>query len=142
MTIDIKPEYHYAGLWRAQLVQSEGDFLAVVFHDTERWRLVYRFRYYVDNKVFNSDDRKSWYEWRSDRPTAKEDMVKTLNGIIQLGRETGFLKEASFLSCDCDGDAFAKILLHPERPGLHSVRMTKEQFDEYERTGKLPKGGT
>lgn len=39
-----------------------GDWLAAIERGSDAYHLIYRFRYYVDDKSFDSDDTKNWYE--------------------------------------------------------------------------------
>lgn len=48
------------GVWYVQI--PEGDWLASIFKEDGKPCLVYRFRYYVDDKSFDSDDEKNWYK--------------------------------------------------------------------------------
>ncbi len=47
------------GLWYVQL--SDSDWLASIWREDGRPKLSYRFRYYEDDKSFDSEDRKHWY---------------------------------------------------------------------------------
>lgn len=42
----------------------EQDWMAAVrvIEEDRKYELVYRFRYYKDDKVFDSDDKKNWYK--------------------------------------------------------------------------------
>lgn len=64
--------------------------MACVWNDGEREHLQYRFRYHVDDRVFDSDDRKSWYELARDgiRPDAV--VIAEMNTVVRaLGAEIG-----------------------------------------------------
>lgn len=144
MTIEIKPENYYSGLWRADLCppNAEGDFLATLWKDTkdDRWHLQYRFRYYNDDAVFDSKDKKCWYELisKDGAPEAEQEMKAVMDALLEKGGETGMVRNVLWIPCYADGNAFAKIMMNPERPWSHAKHLTKEQYDEYARTGKMP----
>jgi len=59
MTIELSERT--VGIWFIQL-QPNQDWLASVYTTKEgEVKGTYRFRYYVDEKSFGSEDRKSWY---------------------------------------------------------------------------------
>jgi hypothetical protein len=72
MTIELTE--NTIGVWAVSL-DSDSDYLAALWRDGENYVMVYRFRYYVDDKTFDSKDKKNWYrcEVQADRTT--EDKV-------------------------------------------------------------------
>jgi hypothetical protein len=55
MTID----KHTVGIW--VITRQDQDWLASIREEDGKFKLIYRFRYYVDNKIFEeSNDIKSW----------------------------------------------------------------------------------
>ena len=51
------------GLWYMQTTEEQDWLLGIrEVEPDKKYEVVYRFRYYEDESVFNSDDRKSWYE--------------------------------------------------------------------------------
>jgi sigma54-dependent transcription regulator len=51
-----------AGIWILQITPTQ-DWLAAIreIEPNQKYELTYRFRYYNDDKVFDSDDEKNWY---------------------------------------------------------------------------------
>jgi hypothetical protein len=52
------------GIWYLSTIPNAQDWQAAVreIEPDNKYELVYRFRYYKDDKVFESEDRKSWYK--------------------------------------------------------------------------------
>ena len=93
------------------LSKSE-DWLAFLWRDRDsQWRLTHRFRYYRDNKVFDSDDVVSW-----------EDLAfpstKTETEVIQI----------------TDGAADKVALMHPYNCApVHKIIVRTSSADAYEK---------
>lgn len=52
------------GAWFISTIPNSQDWLAAVreIEPDEKYELIYRFRYYKDDKHFDSDDTKNWYK--------------------------------------------------------------------------------
>jgi hypothetical protein len=50
-------------VWYISLVPNKQDWMAALseIKPDEKYKLVYRFRYYMDGKIFDSDDKRNWY---------------------------------------------------------------------------------
>jgi hypothetical protein len=59
MTMDEK----IVGVWYLNTIQNHQDWMAAVreIEPDEKYELTYRFRYYKDDKAFDSEDKKNWY---------------------------------------------------------------------------------
>jgi hypothetical protein len=83
----IKVDEKIVGLWYVSLPGQ--DWLAGVREliPNEKYELVYRFRYYKDDKVFESDDRKSWYagELSGTRHFIVAGLRSLSRGIAEMG---------------------------------------------------------
>lgn len=63
MTIEIHETTHVFKIWHVELLPNIGNMMAIVLRDPpEGWRAIYRFRWYRDDKIFHSDDKRSWYK--------------------------------------------------------------------------------
>jgi hypothetical protein len=63
MTIEINDKT--IGIWHVEL--GGANWMAALQREAdEKIKLTYRFRYYVDDEAFGSDDKKSWYEATTD----------------------------------------------------------------------------
>lgn len=71
------------GTWFAEK-RGYGNYMMTVKRTKDgTWKGEYRFRYYVDDKVFGSKDRKSVYEITIDKKTKEEDIVKKMNMLFE-----------------------------------------------------------
>jgi len=62
MSIEIHETTHVYKMWHVELLPNVGNMMAIVLRDPPGgWRAIYRFRWYKDDKVFNSNDKRSWY---------------------------------------------------------------------------------
>lgn len=51
------------GIWYVSTIPDEQDWMGAVSEiaPEEKYKLVYRFRYYKDDKIFESEDKRNWY---------------------------------------------------------------------------------
>jgi hypothetical protein len=62
MTIEIHEHTHVYKIWYVDMLPNVGNMLAIVLRDPPgEWRATYRFRWYRDDKTFDSKDERSWY---------------------------------------------------------------------------------
>jgi|SRR5687767_7612447 len=135
MSIVIKTENFYFGFWTAVLSGHKGDVLGCLWREASDGTLYlkYRFRYFVDTKVFDSDDPKSWYLITSctDQSDAKAlKMRDDFTEVMRIGYESGHLSSVSYVAVNGNGDAMAKACADPERPYLHCLEVSAEEFDQ------------
>lgn len=67
-----------------------GNWLCFVYREkgASDWTMTYRWRYYADGKAFDSDDRKSWYEGKSDpSKVSAEQLLEAVDVIANLNVE-------------------------------------------------------
>lgn len=148
MAFELKPTHYYLGVWRARLTDNAGDIMAMIWKDEADglWYLKIRFRYYHDDKFFESKDERSWSQYKSktgddsEGERMKAIMKAILNNLLDIGGEGGAITDLTFVPCNGNGDAMAKIMTNPERPGTQWAIMTSEQEREYLNTNKLPAG--
>ncbi len=79
------------GVWFVGLQDS--DWLASIFMEDDKACLVYRFRYHVDDKSFDSKDKKNWYrmepnEGRSGDVEKLVDVVRSMAALMALKSNT------------------------------------------------------
>lgn len=142
---ELKPTHHYVGMWRAMLGDNYGDVLAMIWKDAKDglWHVKLRFRYFKDEKFFESKDVRSWWAFQSKTgdDAASEKMKAAMNTVFKMAIKDGHdIHDIQFIPLDCDGTGVANILMNPERPGFQWASMTEEQAAEYQRTLKLPEG--
>ncbi len=72
------------GFWYVTLPHQHGDWMAALqLLDGDRFKLTYRFRYYEDEKVFDSNDRKNWYSGEGDDCGGAVNKLRLLAGAIK-----------------------------------------------------------
>jgi hypothetical protein len=146
MTIELKQDNFYRCIWRADL--PNGDLIATLWKEASegnRWTLVYRFRYYKDEKVFNSKDEKNWYTLKGKTDTDEEgrNLEGIFNHILEVGGKDFGVRNITRYDVNGDGLEAMKVFQNPERSHIfHARTLNKEQYDEYERTGKFPEEAT
>jgi len=135
---DIKAGVFYKGLWRAAF--PYGDFMAICFLEADVWYFRYRFRYFVDKKVWGSEDKRSAYQMKKpDGPGVKETVFTQCHQVLNDMTTHGFITDLEYFPCDGDHQAMA-ALLTSGIPGIHYKVMNQEQFEEYQRTNIPPSG--
>lgn len=133
---EFKDGQHYHGMWRA--IFNGGDFLAFMWREDGRWIFRYRFRYFKDAKVWESDDERSTYQVSMpDDPGNRERMFEGVNAMLSISSKSGMCSNLTYYPCD--GDAEAMIAIVSETDGIHVKSMSNEEHEEYMRTKKLPK---
>lgn len=79
------------GIWFVGL--SDSDWLASIFMEDGKPCLVYRFRYHVDDKAFDSKDRKHWYQMQPHAADPGDveklvDVVRSMAEVMALQYDT------------------------------------------------------
>ncbi len=65
---------HTIGIWFVTLGEK-GDWLGSVWKTDKGYEIAYRFRYYVDDKTFDSEDKKHWYKSEISKDSGDEAKV-------------------------------------------------------------------
>ncbi len=98
------------GLWFVTLAPDPndvGDWLSSVRREGDKYILTYRFRYYEDDKTFDSNDRKSWYEATTDvNETDLEEILASMRGAAEMIWKKGGGKRWELLKEDMTIEAF------------------------------------
>lgn len=124
--IEIRKENTYIGYWHGEF--SNGDFFGIAWKEPNgSWQIKYRFRYYKDHKVFDSDDIKNWYHmWTKDGSAVEcERMKQIFTKILKVSVAQDFLKNMSFTECMGDGERMIQLLM--DKPYLHKKIMDDEE---------------
>ena len=135
MAIEIKQENTYLGIWNAAF--TGGDFMAIGWKTpTGPWKVEYRFRYYVDRKVFDSNDTRNWYGFSArDGSEASRISVKiAMDTIMKLGVETHGWANGTYEECMGDGDKMGvllKSLAHNGQPYIHVKELSEDGAKKY-----------
>lgn len=80
MTIELTK--NTLGVWTVSLPAQQfgkhtggGDWLCAAWAEGEKYIIEYRFRYYLDDKAFDSEDIKNWYRMEIQKDGATEDKI-------------------------------------------------------------------
>jgi len=79
------------GIWFVGMPES--DWLASIYMKDDKPCLVYRFRYHVDDKSFDSKDQKNWYQMEPNEADPGDlkkllEVVRTIAGLMAAQAET------------------------------------------------------
>jgi hypothetical protein len=60
----IEMDEKLVGIWFLATIPNSQDWMAGVreLEPDQKYKLTYRFRYYKDDKAFDSEDKRNWYE--------------------------------------------------------------------------------
>ena len=90
------------------------------------WLFEYRFRYYEDNKAFDSDDTKKWYCYKNkDIKEGPHNMLKALNNLFKMA-ETYFKGTVDKLTVNGNGLKAANMLKKVNWISIREEKPTKE----------------
>jgi len=118
----LKLDENVVGIWYVQL--PEGDWLASVFMEDDKPCLEYRFRYYVDDKSFDSADEKNWYRMQPTGPADLNKLVETVRVIAGLTAARGKSEVYELMMENFDNfDAFAKEFQKAEFVSIQEERL-------------------
>jgi len=114
ITIDEKT----LGLWNVPL-PDRSDWLAAVRElvPDEKYQLDYRFRYYADDKVFESEDRKSWY--RGELSGTRHYVLESIRAVARRMASVAGSEVSEFLN---DGDMKAFMEKIANGPSMYMRR--------------------
>lgn len=89
--IDLNENTYCLGLW---YLEGDGkDWLAAVTRDGDGpMTLRYRFRYYVDDKAFDSNDRKNWYKATCPPHLTEDEIVASIDALVSKMVSEGMRK--------------------------------------------------
>lgn len=76
-------------IWFVQL-SPISDMTGAASRTPEGYKFIYRFRYYADEKTFNSEDIKHWYETRAPKEETEENFIDkvrfTVNALYAIAQ--------------------------------------------------------
>lgn len=63
MSLVMTDKSYIVSIWmgNSPIEKLPADWMGILYNDEKGWHFSYRFRYHMDDKVFNSDDVKYWY---------------------------------------------------------------------------------
>ena len=121
MTIQISETTHL--ICRFELPFGEGNFLGHINKEADGTAiLLYRFRYYVDDKAHDSDDIKSWYKFKGPSVEQVEKILLEMFTAMELRGIMTSEPEILHMTYKPDGkadvDTFMKALA--ALPSMHA----------------------
>lgn len=133
--LEIKPENYYLGMWYMEL--PGGNWLCSAYHEKDQpednWTLLMRFRWYKDDKIFDSDDRRNWYTMKAVGESAEQvtaHMTVIAEQMLKMADAQDFQTQLSHYEINGNGDAFAKMVIERPPPFMHAQQMSKEEAEE------------
>jgi hypothetical protein len=113
--IMIKDGRYFSAMWF--IAGAGSDWLAALWRDPGGpWHVVWRFRYYVDDRAHDSADERSWseYELPGTTPEAglSEAIARTADDLLRAG----------------DGAAVHEIVLRTDKPDVIAAALQREHF--------------
>lgn len=139
-TVELGPDIHIYGIWFVP--GPNQDWMgSLTKKDGEPWQMKYRFRYYADDKAFDSQNRKSGYTVTANDDTDKtrDHIVAGTNKLVEIIEER-FQNKADFVLLDCRGDDPKVLFEIGSRPWANMKMLSREEAiaQGYE----VPDGGT
>lgn len=104
---------------------NDTDWLSTIWIRDGKAMAAYRFRYYEDDKNFDSEDRKSWYALSSDKEGGAEEILKAMKLVAEASR----LHNAPLTIDDLimvNGTKEKMLELMAEKPWCHIKRMSPD----------------
>lgn len=121
MSFELREHTHIYKLWYVEL-GDKGNLLGMVLRDPpDEWRLEYRFRWYRDKKVFNSDDERSFYGFKAKEPDARDRLVDSFDTMLAMVATNWPNATISRVHIDKAGQAARDMLL--AQPWAHTKAM-------------------
>jgi len=106
--VEMRDGTEFAGIWYIELPGCIGNvFASISKQPGEQWRLVYRFRYYVDDKNHHSKDKKNWYVYQGD----KDKLVDTFTFLAQKMKLAG--ASVDFIDATTPEQIHAEVIKRP-----------------------------
>ena len=152
MGVEMVPGSHVLGMWFV-FDHQEKDWMCTVSQKErgEPWVMDYRFRYYVDDKVHGSEDKKNFYRMQFKVDTPKAVMIEAAKAMQHLLLTTGFGDDTFDLLID-SRDPEVIMAKQKTCPFLHMVEIKSAEdaeeagytdiAAEWRKTGKCPLGET
>lgn len=125
----------FEGTVYVEFCANRGNWLCAVNRDVKRpghWKLVYRTRWYRDDKIHDSDDEKNFYTVLTNEPKTLEEMrvlVRDLaKGVMVLDRTPSTHKSELWRHAGEPTRDLAKRLLSMR--GMHVKTTDRETFNK------------
>ena len=126
MTIEIRDGRYFAAMW---FIAGDGhDWHAALYHDAAPeapWELVFRFRYYDDNEIHDSQDHKSWYKSIAPRTRTEEQVVADVERLV-----------ADLMTSGRYDERFPTVVIQSDRPEAVADKLSRQPWAHGKGLGK------
>jgi hypothetical protein len=109
----------------------DADWMGRMVRDKGQWRFEYRFRYYKDDKAFDSKDVKNWYAFAAKEP-GDEGAINLLEGLKKIMLpllEVKFRSKMDVVMLECSTSDPKVLFELGSRPWANVKRLSKEEFE-------------
>lgn len=127
----ISPDYYYVGMWYADLpayLDQRGNITATIWREPGEpdttYHLHWRFRWYRDKKIFESNDDKSNYRGTATDKTEDE----VVASLYVLAKQLGLKWDACMLRCS-GKEAVDRLIANPPS-WMHVKTLEGEEAEE------------
>ena len=137
MTIEFKKDRYFTGIWFGNLFPDQ-DFMGAMYKEGNDWVIKYRFRYIVDDKIFDSDDTKSWYTLIA-KENQSENEIKEMfefpfTMVREAAKKAGIDPDEVFKFYPIYGDGYTWLEEMTKEdnlpPFMHAKHMTQQEAEE------------
>lgn len=107
---------YYSRIWFLSSPAKRMDILAVLRRELPDgvWKFEYRFRYYEDDKAFDSTDRKSFYSAEFAEPLSEAEVASRTSEAIELiAAMQGLSVDTTVIESDDPDVVYAKMIEKP-----------------------------
>jgi len=116
------------GIWSVDLMNGS-DWLGSVWREGNQYVMEYRFRYHVDDKTFDSKDKKNWYRAKIAANTTTEDeLISAIRTIVKVMWQVSGGKRYEILMGS--GGAPEMMAELKKWPSISMLTLTPEQAEE------------
>lgn len=125
MSIEIKPGRYYLFQFFINVTPechppNGGDLMGIVWREEDQpttWNMDYRHRYYEDDKVWGSEDRKSWYECRGlEMPEAE--VLEKIKTVVEMWGHLGG-SEPDYFMIQGNSEKWFELMRANPPPWMH-----------------------
>lgn len=131
--MEMKEDDYILGVWFAEAPNNDNFMLTLKRDDSPKnWIGEYRFRYLVDDKAFNSDDKKSFYGIKIKDKTENQ-VIKEMNKALKYVHKEKYTKRNEFVEIKGGLEKFMFRLAQQDWANVKQV--SKEEYEkEYRKT--------
>lgn len=112
------------GLWSVALGDS-GNWLALLARKDQGITLTYRFRWYRDDKVYDSKDKKNWYQVEAKSTSPERGIEITRKAFNDILHASVANKGWELLRGERNMEEFMAELV--KMPGMHAKTVSEDQ---------------